>query len=593
MNAHSSHSLPSPDYTGDSDSECEIIKELEQKRRELDEEVARFQAQKEYEFKQFEADLKVRRNQKRGQQHAIRHNATNYYEFTKNSPSATPPTDSGRQRYEKKSRSPTATAPFKQLEPISLMKPHCGLKVTPPTICLDKMNITSELAHQPHIDSLQKTPTPKTTSIHQQSSGGQKHGHVSTKSAHVGGQDQPRNKIPISPENHMHSEAVKLNGLFVSGFLPTFDSRDDISDRQIEGTQTEPASPTGPSMIGSVTVHASSLPTESSLSEPLQMPQTKRAYTSPSSSNRTRLAPIIRNSNGRNNSTSKRKHVTFQLADRAIVEPSSSYEEGPSPEIDEDDQTGNAIDSSQSNSSSESLTRPKMQRKKTPMDQFGRRKRQPEPQETLTEEVGMSMGDLLLGSDNDEEAGPTLKVPDGYFSPRHDALSPDAASPTKPNSFTKVDENAYISKRKTKLNEQRNSSRSPKTSPTTSRQPSLEDTRKASPKLYQSPRFNPTYSPITRPSSSQYPGTLEDDLLVSNSNVGFFELDEELRSPDAGVPKPEFLDELDEEIRLSRNHSDMDLPSRKEIQPGSSVPINIIKSGNASVSNSWIGTFGH
>lgn len=600
MTVLSNHSLPSPEYTGDSDSDSEIIKELEQKRRELDEEIARFQAQKDHEFKLFEADLKARKKQQRVQQQKHKHNAISYYEFTKNSPSATPPSHSSLKGYEKKSRSPSRVG-TRQPEPIRLMKPHAGSKVTPPTICLDKMNISGENILQSHVSPLQTPPTPTAFSVFESD---RQNKSTATASASKSTQSQARDSAPISPEQHMQEEAVALTGLFVPGFLPMLDARPDDSEREVLGTQTEPASPTGPCIADSMTIQSTSLPTVSSLNESLQMPQAKRAYTSPSSMNRSKLPPIIRNVNGRARTNGKRKHVTFQLADRAIVEPSSSYEEGPSPDVD-GAETKAGTDSITSESSSESLTRPKIQRKKTPLDPFGRRKRQIKPVDTPTEEVGMSMGDLLLGADQNEEEpqvpeAKTSNGHDGYFSLPHSLPNTSSLSPEKSDSFGSVDDNAYMHKRKGLLCEQkqqRRNSRSPRTSPTVSRQTSFEKQTSTADKLatkaYQSPRFPPTYSPITRPMQSQYPGTLEDDLLLGHGNVGFFELDEELNGADAGVPNPELPEDKEEELEVSRSRRSNKRDTSSEIQTGTSVPIDIIRPGSISVSNSWVGTFGH
>lgn len=601
MTVLSSHSLPSPEYTGDSDSDSEIIKELEQKRRELDEEIAHFRAQKDHEFKIFEADLKARKKQQRLQQQKHKHNAINYYEFTKNSPSATPPSNPTLKGYEKKSRSPSRVG-SKQSEPIRLMKPHAGSKVTPATICLDKMNISGENILQSHVSPLQTPPTPTAFSTFESD----RHSHSSgATSAFVPKcQSKTRNQVPLSPEEHMQEEAVALTGLFVPGFLPMLDARSDGTERQIVGTQTEPASPTGPSMVDSIAIQSTSLPTVSSLNESLQMPQAKRAYTSPSAMNRSKLPPIIRNVNGRARTAGKRKHVTFQLADRAIVEPSSSYEEGPSPDV-EGATPKASTDSITSESSSESLTRPKIQRKKTPLDPFGRRKRQVRPTETPAEEVGMSMGDLLMGGDNEDEEPESSKTEtssglDGYFSLRHNIPGISSPSPERSNSFGSVDDDAYMHKRKGLLSEQklqRRNSRSPRTSPAVSRQTSFEEKDLSGDNLgtraYQSPRFMPGFSPVTRGVQSQYPGTIEDDLLLGGGNVGFFELDEELNGADAGVPKPELPEDKEEELEFARLRRSDKQDTSKEIQTGTSVPIDIIRPGSMSVSNSWVGTFGH
>lgn len=90
-----------------------------------------------------------------------------------------------------------------------------------------------------------------------------------------------------------------------------------------------------------------------------------------------------------------------------------------------------------------------------------------------------------------------------------------------------------------------------------------------------------------------YPGALEDDMLSNNNNIGFFELDEELRYPTAGVPRPETPDHKDDNLELKTNKktSESGHDHSNEVQMGSSVPIDIVRT--PSVTGSWVGTFGH
>lgn len=610
MTVLNNHSLPSPEYTGDSDSESDIAKELEQKRRQVDEEIARYRAQKDKELKDFEAELKTKRKQNRIRRQLQRDNGINHYEFTKNSPSATPPSKSMLSAREKKARSPSRPFGIWQAEPIRLMRPNGGSKVTPPTICLDKMNIKGENIPQSHVSPLQTPPTPTNVSAFTVATVARNHDQASSARTASASRpsDQLRNKPPISPDSKVHEDIGALAGIFVPPYLPLLDTQHDTPETPIEGTQTEPASPTEPSMIEAVPVHASSLPTESSLSNNFHVPQTKRAYTSSSTIDRAKLPPIIRNVNGRKRPAGKRKHVTFQLADRAIVEPSSSYEEGPSPDIDgESMDRQESNDSIASSSSREADNQPQAEQKppkRAPLDPFGRRKRTPKPDTTPAAEVGMSMGDLLLGPNTGRTSVPSQQPPsseaDGYFSPRNATSSPGSSSPEKSATFGSVDDNAYMTKRKEVLHTQRlerRNSRSPNVSPSSSRQTSFDSSnaagKRGAHRPYQSPRFSPRHSPITRPLQSRYPGTLEDDLLLGHGNVGFFELDEELHSPEAGIPRPELPEDKEEELEISkgRKSKDHDLPI--DLQTGTSVPIDIVRSSSGSLSNSWIGTFGH
>ncbi|KAK5946211.1 hypothetical protein PMZ80_000352 [Knufia obscura] len=597
------HPLPSPEYTGDSDSDSDIIHELERKRRQLDEEVARFRAQKDKEFRDFEAELKARRRQKRAQQHSQRNNASNYYEFTKNSPSATPPTASMLSGCEKKIKSHNNHHGYRQSEPMKLIKSTVGSKVTPPTICLDKLNIKGESILQSHANAL---PTPTTpTLLASMPSIGRKDALTSTEEKYTSSDsasihsEPPRDKPPLSPGEK--SQEQTFAGLFAPAFLPLLDARNDRNqiDRPIEGTQTEPASPIEQSLtIDSVSMQSCSLPTESLMSESLQVPNTRRAYTSPIV-NRGTLPPIIRNINGRKRVSGKRKHVTFQLADRAIVEPSSSYEEGLSPNDISSDRTAsnNSTPSISSREHSESPQRPPIQRRNTPRDPFGRGKRDYTPISTPECEVGMSMGDLLLGDDDESQAveeHKAAKEEDGYFSPRHGSHSPAFPSPSKTTSFDTANPNSYGGKRATS-----SSSHSP------SRKTACENASGPHKPGYgytpKSPRFSPLTSPTPRPSQMQslYPGHLEEDFLSTNNNVCFFELDEELDSPTAGIPRPDQPEDKEDDVEPSakdgKKSQDRDYRhgygAPDEIQTGTSVPINIVRPG--SLSNSWVGTFGH
>lgn len=82
--------------------------------------------------------------------------------------------------------------------------------------------------------------------------------------------------------------------------------------------------------------------------------------------------------------------------------------------------------------------------------------------------------------------------------------------------------------------------------------------------------------------------------MSSNSNVGFFELDEELSSPTAGIPTPDQPEHKEDELephptKGKKKQGAGAFPD--ELQTGTSVPIDIVRPG--SVSNSWVGTFGH
>lgn len=570
------HSLPSPDYTGDSDSDSEVAKELEQKRREIDEEIAHFKALKDKEFREFEHDLKSRRRQRRAQQHGFRNDGINYYEFIKNSPSATPPSTSVLSACEKKHRSPSG-----QLQPIRLIKANASPKVTPPTICLDKMNVSKDYQPAGDMDHMQIQPPAALIPASARKAYKQRYASPSsTSSASVHSEARVKAPVLSAPPVNPTTSEVHARGMAVPNYLPLLDGGYDNNRSQVDGISTEPASPAEPSIMSVITAQSSSLPTESSLSESFQIPQTKRAYTSPTSTlNRAKLPPIIRNVNGRKHKSGKRKHVTFQLADRAIVEPSSSYEEGPSPDVDDESDARSSNDSLQTPTPNHEISnespRPKFQRKSTPLDPFGRRRPTLKPLATPEEEVGMNMGDLLLSDrdDDDDFVGSVGEVDEDYFSPRHSNESP----------VRHASEQSWT----------------PMNSPPKQRHSSLdlssllisEQQKQLSPRPYLSPSFSPHHSPGMRP--ARYPGMLGDDSVRGKGNVGFFELDEELFVDGDSEPKVDASNPLDDELEAGQKRRTRDENPEEEIKTGSSLPISIVRPGTSSVSNSWVGTFGH
>jgi len=600
------HSLPSPEYTGDSDSDSDIIYELEKKRRQLDEDIARFRSQKDKEFRDFEAELKARKRQRRTQQQHQKDSASNYYEFTKHSPSTTPPSFTLLGGCEKKIRNANSQLAYKQSEPIRLMKPSAGSKVTPPTICLYKTNIQAEGVPQINANAFKRPPAPDDLSLPTIS---QSRDCANAESASIQS-DPPRDKPLLSPRKTSSDQAG--NARPISTYLPLLDTRDGRQSigQSIEGTRTEPTSPTQPSMnIETMPPQSSSLPTESSMTDSPQAPATRRAYTSPSALNRATLPPIIRNVNGRRRSNSKRKHVTFQLSNRAIVEPSSSYEEGVSPDVDDGSssrRTSNDSTASSSRKTSESRQRPVVNRRHTPRDPFGRRKREYMPVSTPNSEIGMSMGDLLL-ADGSGDAAPRAEgrptsahKEEGYFSPRHGNHSPNSPMKVKSTDFESTKSDAYINSGKdlpTNKKSERQTSKSPSNASTPASKPSIRNTGSTSftsgHNKPASPHFSPQRSPAIRPAQLQrsYPSTLEDDILTNNNNIGFFELDDELSSPTTGVSRTDVPEDKDDGLELKTGRSSHDHGSSGGPELGTSVPIDIVRVG--SIRGSWVGTFGH
>jgi hypothetical protein len=133
-------------------------------------------------------------------------------------------------------------------------------------------------------------------------------------------------KGPMTPPTPDAHDAFA--GVFTPAFLPLLDSK------PATATSSSVATPT------LIAHESSSLPGSASISvSPLQRAvRSKTAPVLPSTS----LPSALRTASG--TAVRKRKHVTFQLADSAIVEPSSSYEEMPSPSPKDEGHIDDGID---------------------------------------------------------------------------------------------------------------------------------------------------------------------------------------------------------------------------------------------------------
>lgn len=256
-------SLPSPARDESSDSESEILAELDAKRRELDDEVASFRAQKEKEFRFFERELRAKRNPSRArpkQAQAIK--GTSAISAVSN-------------LFVGKQGRPNGVSKGKNVSddvPSSRSRP--GALPSKPTVGVDKLNINGTttppaVGTPPLTRSLSRSPT-----------------HLSI---------TPPRKGAGKLLHKRDEEKSGFPGLFTPTYLPLLEARP-----------------------------ASSLPPA-----PVVSPQPKRALTVPARPS-TSLPSALRTASG--SAIRKRKHVTFQLGDTTIVEPSSSYEELPSPE---------------------------------------------------------------------------------------------------------------------------------------------------------------------------------------------------------------------------------------------------------------------
>jgi hypothetical protein len=256
-------SLPSPARDESSDSESEILAELDEKRRELDDEIANFKAQKEKEFRMFERELRSKRKTRLSK-----------------------PTDTQARKgtsavsavsnlFVGKQARPNGLGKDKKLSG-DLLKLGSRPKALPsqPTVGVDKLTINGTTT-----PPIVGTP-PLTRSVSR---------------SPINLSITPPRKGAGKLFNARDEEKTDFSGLFTPTYLPLLEAR-----------------------------KSTSLPAARATS-----PQTKRALTVPAIPS-TSLPSALRTASG--SAIRKRKHVTFQLGDTTIVEPSSSYEELPSPE---------------------------------------------------------------------------------------------------------------------------------------------------------------------------------------------------------------------------------------------------------------------
>lgn len=257
-------SLPSPARDEPSDSESEILAELDAKRRELDDEIASFRAQKEKEFRSFERELRSQRKTRRAR--------PKDGQATKGASAISAVSN----LFVGKQVRPNGVTKGKNVsDDVPNSKSRPGALPSQPTVGVDRLTINGTttppvVGTPPLTRSLSRSPTNLSIT--------------------------PPRKGAGKLLQKRDEEKTDFPGLFTPTYLPLLEAR--------------PAS--------------SSLPPA-----PVVSPQTKRALTVralPSAS----LPSALRTARG--SAIRKRKRVTFQLGDATIVEPSSSYEELPSPD---------------------------------------------------------------------------------------------------------------------------------------------------------------------------------------------------------------------------------------------------------------------
>ncbi|KAH0843693.1 hypothetical protein AYO21_05479 [Fonsecaea monophora] len=322
------NALPSPDNTSDSDSE--LLDALDQKRRQLDEEVARFKAAKDREFREFEKQLWV--NKKRSRVGA---NSASDGTPTKASMTASTPTSALNLLASTQNGSVNGWSAHKARRDgvvgdkvIKKPPPLSG-----PTLSLEKLNIAGETT--PPLHTLGTPPTPTILTRARSRSPTDAVVRLTTPPPPA---RRRSHSPPASTPTPLKDRSDPFAGVFTPMYLPLLDSRDrtpivkspqpltseeeetkrfqldaeskeraeNVLKQQTRSSQSLPPQPVSPSVVA-----------------------TKRAQSTsilPSAS----LPSALRSASGGGR---RRKHVMFQLADLKVVDPSSSYEEGPSPEL--------------------------------------------------------------------------------------------------------------------------------------------------------------------------------------------------------------------------------------------------------------------
>lgn len=260
--------------------EADISSELEKKRQEIEEEISRFKEQKEKEFRDFERDLRLKWKRSRSPNKAA----------------------SGALGLLAGTNKDQANG---KADRTSISRPSRAAKTPPlsqPTLSLEKLTINGV--------SVSSTNETSPAALNRTLSRSPSNSHLAL--------TPPRSRpttLPPPPGSKDHDD-ISLAGVFTPTYLPLLDSQNgdsqlprSKSDRSGHGPLQSPA-------LGSTGTQ-----------------QQQRAYSVPAIPSPTmpgaNLPSALRTSSDA--SFRKRKRVTFQLSDSAIVEPSSSYEEIPSP----------------------------------------------------------------------------------------------------------------------------------------------------------------------------------------------------------------------------------------------------------------------
>ena len=283
----------------DSDSDMSLL--LEQKRQQLDEEIVQFKALKDKEFQDFENSLrKQRRKRKReakAQKESSRPNEPEARPgalsllggVNKNGNQLNGGTEPARKTFDKSEDGRSARHPSSSQPTTSLDRQNIKGETTPPRAGspLPTEHLSKQISRSPPNPNLAHTP-PKGWS-----------------------RKAPTPSTPIK-ENH-----DSFTGVFTPAYLPLLESK--ATKDPLHHQTADPKLQRHNSFSHSQTSSSILSPTS----------QSQRSQTAPVLPS-TSLPSALRTASG--SAVRRRKHVTFKLADSVVVDPSSSYEEGPSPE---------------------------------------------------------------------------------------------------------------------------------------------------------------------------------------------------------------------------------------------------------------------
>lgn len=335
INYLSKPSLPSPEHTGDSDSE--LLDALEQKRKQLDEEISKFKAIKEKEFRDFENDLRTRCKRKRSRGSSTSSEPSPPVKHTSAGASHASVLNLVASAHNGSANGRVSLKTQKGIECVVGDKITRPAPLSKPTLSLDKLNISGETT--PPTTTLGTPPTPT----------GFARPTISRSPS------SSTSRLTTPPRSNSEDPALttptvdrfdSFAGVFTPAYLPLLESRDHTpvvrspqplaSQEEADAKQLQLINAESKRAAEQQPVKSQSLPRQSVSPTVVA---TKRTHSTPLLPS-TSLPSALRNSNGKirdgsvggQSAIRKRKHVTFQLADSAIVNPSSSYEELPSPE---------------------------------------------------------------------------------------------------------------------------------------------------------------------------------------------------------------------------------------------------------------------